>query len=59
MPTDDRVKDEKIQYDINREFAKISVLLSGKANKYISHLNKYILTNILQAKKYYFLIENK
>ena len=57
MTTDDRVKDEKIQYDINREFAKISVLLSGKAN--ISYLNKYILTNILQAKKYYFLIENK
>ena len=33
MPIDDKTKDEKIQYDINREAAKISVLSSGKIDK--------------------------
>ena len=33
MPIDDKIKDEKIQYDINREAAKISVLSSGKIDK--------------------------
>ena len=28
------VRDEKIQYDINREAAKISTLSSGKVHKY-------------------------
>ena len=31
---DDRIKDEKLQYDINREAAKISALSSGKIDKY-------------------------
>ena len=31
---DNQIKDEKIQYDINREAAKISVLWSGKIDKY-------------------------
>ena len=30
----ERIKDEKLQYIINREAAKISVLSSGKINKY-------------------------
>ena len=34
MTIDDQVRDEKLQYDINREAAKISVLSSGKINKY-------------------------
>ena len=34
MPTDDKIKDEKLQYDINREAAKISALSSGKIDKY-------------------------
>ena len=34
MTINDQVKDEKLQYDINREAAKISVLLSGKLYKY-------------------------
>ena len=33
MTTDDKNKDEKLQYDINREPAKISALSSGKINK--------------------------
>ena len=34
MTIDDKIKDEKLQYDINREAAKISALLSGKIDKY-------------------------
>ena len=34
MTIDDQIKDEKIKYNINREVAKISALLSGKINKY-------------------------
>ena len=48
MTIDDQIKDEKLQYDINREVAKISALSSGKIEKYI-----------LQQKKYYPLIKNK
>ena len=34
MTIDNNIKDEKLQYDINREAAKISVLSSGKIDKY-------------------------
>ena len=34
MTTDDQIRDEKLQYDINREAAKISALSSDKINKY-------------------------
>ena len=34
MTIDDQIKDEKLQYDINREAAKISALSSGKIRKY-------------------------
>ena len=34
MIIDDEVRDEKSQYDINREVAKISALLSKKVDKY-------------------------
>ena len=34
MVIDDKIKYEKLQYQINREPAKISVLLSGKIDKY-------------------------
>ena len=34
MTINDQVRDEKLQYDINREAAKISALSSGKSNKY-------------------------
>ena len=34
MTTEDQIKDEKLQYDINREAAKISALSSGKLDKY-------------------------
>ena len=34
MTINDKIRDEKLQYDINRETAKISALLSGKIHKY-------------------------
>ena len=48
MIIDDQKKDEKIQYDINRETAKMSY-----------HQAKLISMNILHMKKYYLLIKNK
>ena len=43
MTIDDEIEDEKIQYDINRKPAKISVLSLGKVDKY----------------NYYYLLKNK
>ena len=34
MTIDDQIEDKNLQYDINREAAKISALSSGKINKY-------------------------
>ena len=34
MTIDDHIRDEKLQYDINREAAKISALSSGKIDKF-------------------------
>ena len=34
MTTDVKIRNEKVQYDINRKAAKISTLLSGKICKY-------------------------
>ena len=49
MTIDVKNKDEKLQYDVNNEAAKISALLSGKINKY----------NYLKVKKYFILIKDK
>ena len=34
MKTDDKIRDEKLQHDINWEAAKISALSSGEIEKY-------------------------
>ena len=34
MTITDQIRDEKLQFDINREAGKISALSSGKINKY-------------------------
>ena len=34
MTNDDKFRDEKLKYDINRESAKISALSSGKIDKF-------------------------
>ena len=43
MITDDKIRDEKLQHYINRKAEKISVLLSGKINKYEYLTGKEIL----------------
>ena len=49
MTIDDKIRDEKIHYDINRE-----------AEKYQSYnLKNFINMNILQVKKYYLLIKEE
>ena len=49
MTINDKIRDEKLQYDINREAAKLSAY----------HLEKLININILQVKNYYLLIKEK
>ena len=43
MTINDHIRDEKIQYDINREAAKVSALSSGKIHKYEYLTGEYIL----------------
>ena len=43
MTINDQTRDEKLQYDINREAAKISALSSGKIHKYEYHTDEHIL----------------
>ena len=43
MRIDDKIKDGKLQYNTNREAAKISTLLSGKIDKYEYLADKEIL----------------
>ena len=45
MTTEDQIRDEKLQYDINREAAKISALSSGKTDKYEYLTGEEILTS--------------
>ena len=41
MTTDDKIRDEKLEYNINREDAKTSALSSGKINEYEYEMQKY------------------
>ena len=43
MTTNDQIRDEKRQYDINRKAAKIPALLSGNIDKYEYLTGKEIL----------------
>ena len=43
MTINDQIRDEKLQYDINRKAAKISALSSGKIDKYEYVTSKEIL----------------
>ena len=59
MTIEDQTKDEKLQYDINREASKISALSSGKLDKYAYLTSEEILPSnqqqiIEQAKFNYF-----
>ena len=55
MKIDDNIKDEKLQYDINREAAKISALASGKIAKHEYITGEEILPSN-QAKFVYSLL---
>ena len=43
MTIDDQIRDEKLQYGINRETAKISALSAGKIHKYEYLTGEHIL----------------
>ena len=63
MTIEDHIRDEKMQYNINRETAKISVLSSGKIDSYEYLTSEEILSPsqqqiIEQAKFTYSLLEN-
>ena len=58
MTNEDQMKDEKLQYNINREAAKISGLSSGKIDKYEHLTGEEILPSnqrqiVEQAKLFY------
>lgn len=46
MTNDEKIRDENLQHNFNREAEKMLALLSGKTDNYI-----------LQAKIYYFLVQ--
>ena len=48
MTIEDQIKYEKIQYDIDREAAKISALSSGKTDKYEYLTSEEILPSTQQ-----------
>ena len=48
MTIENKIKDEKLQYNINREAAKISALSSGKIDKYEYLTGEEILPSIQQ-----------
>ena len=49
MITDDKIRGEKLEYDVNREAANISIIIR----------KKMINMNLLQVRKYYLLIKEK
>ena len=62
MKIDDKIKGEKLQYDINKEAAKISIISSGKIDKYEYLTGEKILPSdqrrvVEQAKLIYSPIE--
>ena len=50
MTIDDKIKDEKLEYDINRITAKLSALLSSKIDNYEYLTEKEILPSQQQRK---------
>ena len=60
MSNDDQIKDKKLQYNINREAAKISAFSSGKIDKYEDLTYKEILpSNQKQIVEQAKLLKNK
>ena len=63
MIINDQIRDEKIQYDTNREAAKISALSSGKIRKYDYLTGEDILPSkqqqIIEQARFTYLLRNK
>ena len=64
MTINDQIRDEKLQFDINRKTAKISALFSGKIDKYEYLIGKEILSSnqqqiVEQAKFTFTRLKNK
>ena len=64
MKIDDKIRDEKLQHDVNREAANISTLSSGKIDKYKYLAGEEILPSdqkriTEQAKFTYTIIKSK
>ena len=51
MAINDQIRDEKLQYDINSEVAKISAISSGKIHKYEYLIGEDILPSNQQQIK--------
>ena len=43
MTIDDKISNEKLQYDVNKQAAKVSALSSGKTDKYEYLTGKEVL----------------
>ena len=63
MKVDDKIIDEKLQYDINKEAAKIPALSSGKIDKYEYLTGEEILpsdqSRIIEQAKFTYSPRNK
>ena len=61
--TDDNIRDIKLQYDINREAAKISTFLSDKIHKYEYLAGEEILPfdqkQMIEQAKFFFIFLGK
>ena len=63
MKIDDKIRDEKLQYGVNREVAKISALSSGEIDKYNYLTGEEILSStqrqIIEQVKFAYSQTNK
>ena len=63
MKIDDKIRNLKLQYDINKESGKISALLSEKIDKYELFTGEEILppnqNRVIEQAKFLILLEKK
>ena len=68
MTINDKISDEKLQYDVNREAVKISAFSSGITDIYLTYIYFstsniyiyiYIYIYILKVEKYCLLVKEK
>ena len=63
MTIDEKIRDEKLEYDINREAGKISELPSGKIDKYEYFTGEEIVPSdqrrVIEKAKYLFSVRKR